>query len=303
MSSSKRQNTTEQGPPSKRPALASTSRQSLAPPTLQHHHHSSTLPRYSSDLRTTKIAIWNVNGVRSADQKSNNAFKKYIESEKADIVFVSELMWTGAADDPNLDWIKDQYEYRYFAPGGKVAVLSKIKPAVVSFGFPDWATSDKEEGDALIVTMEFVNYVLLCTYKQKRREDWDEDIADYLTQLQAQRAVIWCGDLNVLTDERDIEDVRKVEAARPHTRFSFTKAFRSLVKLHDLVDVWRLMNPNAREFTFTNKLLGGLRIDAFIVSRSVLPRIKSIEIRHDFLLKYPKASDHTPVVCVLEGEI
>ena len=118
----------------------------------------------------------------------------------------------------------------------------------------------------------------------------------YLLRLDAEKPVVYCGDLNVAHEEIDIKNPK---ANRQNAGFSdeerakmtrllssgFADTFR---RLHpDLAGVysWWSYRFHARENN------AGWRIDYFIVSERLLPRVVSSEIRTDVL-----GSDHCPVV-------
>lgn len=77
----------------------------------------------------------------------------------------------------------------------------------------------------------------------------------------------------------------------------------ALLQEAELVDVWRELHPDKREFTHTSARYGGWRIDGLIVSRDLLDKMISSEIRHEVFREFPNASDHWPIVTELRGPL
>ncbi|KAL8293317.1 hypothetical protein RQP46_000018 [Phenoliferia psychrophenolica] len=266
---------------------------------------------------TLKLATYNVNGLKSAGSKEKSyAFRKWVEAESADIIVLTEPKMPEAASAPELDYLSRLYKHRYWsAPGmkGQVAILSKVAPVgPARYGLPAWAESIKAEADSRIITLEFEKTYVVGTYVQnsgkakmfmEKRLAWDRDFQKYISELQKSKPVIWTGDFNVNADAKDVQDYDKVWNKLPGCHPEERKGMADLIASCDLVDVWRLMNPEGREWSHTTVFASGWRLDGFIVSRSLLPRVKSTSIRHEVQTHFATASDHRPVVCVVEGDL
>ncbi|KAM0753245.1 DNase I-like protein [Meredithblackwellia eburnea MCA 4105] len=262
---------------------------------------------------TTRIATWNLAGIRSASgEKRDFAFRKYVEAEDCDILVITEVRYQQIKNAEEFEWLARRYKHRYWSePDVLLGVVSKFKPmAPAVFGFPSWAESHHSNASSRCATVEFKEYFLVGTYVRnsgtdgknlKERRIWNRDFRKYIKELQKAKPVVWCGDFNVLPERKDIERASrvwdKVAGAFPEERADH----ELLMKECDLVDVWRLMNPEGREYTQSNNHTFGLRLDYFIVSRSFLTRVKSSTIQHAVRDAFPGASDHWPVECVLEG--
>ncbi len=83
------------------------------------------------------------------------------------------------------------------------------------------------------------------------KQAWNAAFATYLTELDAQKPVIWCGDLNVVQDERDIAAASKKWNKSPGYTALECDAHRELLQgtavpnSKPLVDVWRQQHPDA----------------------------------------------------------
>ncbi|KAL8293128.1 hypothetical protein RQP46_000822 [Phenoliferia psychrophenolica] len=240
----------------------------------------------------------------------------YIEAEDPDVLVITEVRHTkDVQTDPDLDWLKARYKHRIWAaPGirdGQVAVLSKLDPiAPPRFGFPSWAVSDETESKSRCIILEFTNYTHVATYcpnsgenqnRMQRRLLWNQDFQRLMEELVVAKPVIWAADFNAIGYKIDVERPDKVWDRKAGCLPVERDGYIELLKSCDLVDVWRLIHPRAREYTHTGASLSGWRLDGFCVSRPVLPRVKSTEIRHNVHTHFATSSDHWPVALVLEG--
>jgi hypothetical protein len=70
----------------------------------------------------------------------------------------------------------------------------------------------------------------------------------------------------------------------------------------DMIDTWRHLHPNARRYTYFSYRFGcrpkyiGWRLDYFVTSASLLPRVLASEIRDEVY----GASDHVPIMLLLD---
>ena len=131
------------------------------------------------------------------------------------------------------------------------------------------------------------------------RMEWEDDLREYLLELDAVKPVVYCGDLNVAHQEIDLKNPK---TNRMNPGFSdeergkmtqllssgFVDTFRALYPERTGAYSWWSYRFHARENN------AGWRIDYFIVSRRLMPRVKSADI-------WPEVtgSDHCPVVLEL----
>jgi exodeoxyribonuclease-3 len=124
---------------------------------------------------------------------------------------------------------------------------------------------------------------------------FEDDMRAYLLQLSADRPVIYCGDLNVAHREIDLKNPQSNTGNpgfSPQERdkmtellaAGFTDTFRWLYPDKTDAYTWWSYRFNARR----NNV--GWRIDYFIVSDSLRPRVKDALIYADVL-----GSDHCPI--------
>ncbi|WFD36957.1 DNA-(apurinic or apyrimidinic site) lyase [Malassezia cuniculi] len=253
-----------------------------------------------------RISAWNITSLKSSDQKG---FMRYIRAEDADIVVLTE---TKVNADPAHAGIESIYRYRYWGIGEKkgyagTAVLSKIKPENVTYGLPGF---DDPSSRGRMITLEFPNTVLIGTYAVNAGDNlktlgnkikWNDAIEKHIASF-AGRDVIWCGDLNVVWDDRDLAGASKKWNKSAGYTQAECDAHRRVLSANKMQDAWRVLHPDAvGHYTYygwrgmCRSRGSGWRIDSFIVSEDAMPRVKAVEIRHEIY----GASDHVPVVRML----
>uniref|UniRef100_H3AKA9 Endonuclease/exonuclease/phosphatase domain-containing protein n=1 Tax=Latimeria chalumnae TaxID=7897 RepID=H3AKA9_LATCH len=96
--------------------------------------------------------------------------------------------------------------------------------------------------------------------------------------------IIMGGDFNEVLDLQLDQSIK----AKPHTSGT-NRAIHTLISDFNLVDIWRVVNPTTRDYTFFTQHNSYLRIDLFLISRSLLGDTfaADIEIR--------TISDHAPI--------
>ena len=129
---------------------------------------------------------------------------------------------------------------------------------------------------------------------------WEDDIRDYLLDLDAKKPVVYCGDLNVAHQEIDIKNPgpnRRNPGFTDEEREKMTKLLSS-----GFVDTFRYLYPDKTgayswwSYRFNaRKNNAGWRIDYFIVSERLKDKIRNADIWSEVL-----GSDHCPVVLDLD---
>lgn len=127
------------------------------------------------------------------------------------------------------------------------------------------------------------------------RMTWEDDFRNYLLSLDAHKPVIICGDLNVAHKEIDLKNPKTNRRNAGFTdeereKFTilldsgFTDTFRYFYPEQKDIYSWWSYRFRAREKN------AGWRIDYFLVSNRLQPRLKDAKIHTDIY-----GSDHCPV--------
>ncbi|WFD27874.1 DNA-(apurinic or apyrimidinic site) lyase [Malassezia nana] len=265
-------------------------------------------PRDASHVR---LLIWNITSLKSSD---NKGLMKYLRAENADVAILSETKVNEKPSHPDIDAM---YPHQYWGIGEKkgyagIAVLSKSKPIHVEYGLPGF---DDPSTRGRLLTVEFAHTVIVGTYAVNAGDNlktldtknlWNKALEKHLQSLPSDKDVVWCGDLNVVWDDRDLAGAsKKWNKAAGYTQAE-CDAHRRVLAVNDMCDAWRELHPDAvGHYTYYGwrgncRARGaGWRIDSFIVSRKALPRVHACEIRHEIY----GASDHVPVVADLTGPL
>ena len=131
------------------------------------------------------------------------------------------------------------------------------------------------------------------------RMAWEDDIRDYLLELDAKKPVVYCGDLNVAHQEIDIKNPgpnRRNPGFTDEEREKMTKLLDS-----GFIDTFRYLYPDKTgAYSWWSYLYharehnAGWRIDYFLVSEALKDRIADSVIHPEIY-----GSDHCPVELIL----
>lgn len=248
-----------------------------------------------------KLVSWNVNGIRACIEKGfGDTFRKL----DADIFALQETkMQEGQADitQNGYDLYMNSAEKKGYSG---TAVYSRLKPTNVKYGM-----SNFPDNEGRVITLEFEEFYFVTCYtpnsqnELKRldyRMEWEDNIREYLKELDKAKPVIYCGDLNVAHKEIDLKNPktnRKNAGFTDEEREKFTKLLSS-----GFTDSYRFIYPDKEgEYSWwsyrfnARKNNAGWRIDYFVVSDRIKEKIKDAKILTDIL-----GSDHCPVVLEIE---
>ena len=249
-----------------------------------------------------KLISWNVNGLRAVLRKG---FLDYLAREKPHVLCLQETRC-----DPNdVEQLWPAAYTTYWNPAQKegyagTAIFTQSRPLSVMTGI-DIALHDRE---GRVLTAEFPDFFLVNVYvpnsqreltRLAYRQQWDRDFLRYLKRLDRRKPVVFCGDLNVAHTEIDL--------AHPKTNVhnhGFTPeeraGFGAFVKA-GFLDTFREFERGGGHYTWWSPMAGardrniGWRIDYFLVSAALRPRLKNAFIRPDVT-----GSDHCPVGIEIE---
>ena len=155
-----------------------------------------------------KFISWNVNGLRACVQKG---FLDFFNSIDAAFFCIQESKLQAGQIDLDLPGQHQYWNYAEKKGYSGTAIFAKNEPLSVSYGI-DIEEHDKE---GRVVTLEYDNFYLVAWYtpnsqnELKRlpyRMQWEDDFREYLKDLDAQKPVVLCGDLNVAHNESDLKN-------------------------------------------------------------------------------------------------
>lgn len=249
-----------------------------------------------------KLISWNVNGLRAVLRKN---FLEYLDEEAPDVLCLQETK----AGPNDVEQLWPAFYTTYWNTAEKkgysgTVLFTKTRPLNVTCGI-GMAEHDRE---GRVLTAEFPDLFLVNVYvpnaqreltRLAYRQQWDRDFLRYLKKLERRKPVIFCGDLNVAHTEIDLANPKANVRNHGFTveeRAGFTAFVRA-----GFVDTFREFEKGGGHYTWWSQMSGarsrniGWRIDYFLLSAVLRPRLKRAFIRADVL-----GSDHCPVGIVMD---
>lgn len=249
-----------------------------------------------------KFISWNVNGLRACEGKG---FSDIFRTLNADFFCLQETKMQHGQLDLQFEGYQSFWNYAEKKGYSGTAIFTKHQPLQVTYGLG----IDEHDHEGRVITLEMPDFYLVTVYvpnaqgglkRLAYRMKWDEDFRTYLKALDATKPVIVCGDLNVAHQEIDLKNPktnRRNAGFTDEEREQFTKllgsgftdSFRHFYPTLEGAYSWWSYRFKAREKN------AGWRIDYFVVSNRLMPRISSAAIHNEVF-----GSDHCPVELVME---
>ena len=248
-----------------------------------------------------KFISWNVNGLRAVAGKG---FADIFAELDADFFCLQETKLQAGQID--LEFLGYESFWNYAEKKGYSGTAIYTKHSLLSvrygMGIPEHDTEGR------VITLEYGDFFLVCAYvpnsqdglkRLDYRMQWEDALRGYLTGLDAEKPVVYCGDLNVAHEEIDLKN-----PATNHLNAGFSDEERA--KFTELLaagftDSWRLQHPTDVKYSWWSYRMNarernaGWRIDYFVVSNRLQDRIVSTDIHNEIF-----GSDHCPVEVVLD---
>lgn len=251
-----------------------------------------------------RLVSWNVNGLRAIIKKD---FLSSLEALNPDVLCLQE---TKAQVDQVMTALEDLEGYYIYANSAErkgyssTAILTRQEPISVSY---DMGIEEHDQ-EGRVITAEFEDYFLVTVYtpnsgsELKRldyRQSWDKAFLDFLKALETRKPVVVCGDLNVAHKDIDL--------ARPKPNYNKSAGYMQeeidgidALTEAGFCDTFRHKHPEEARYSWWSFRAGararnvGWRIDYFLASSSLLPRVEEAWIHTETM-----GSDHCPVSLTL----
>jgi len=263
-----------------------------------------------------KIYSWNVNGIRAVVKKDK--WLPFLKTEQPDILCLQEIK----AKPEQIDAAIDGYHAFWYSadkPGySGTAILSKVPPLQVINGFPqDIIDHYKVSGDTYgdpnqegrVMAAEFEKFWVVTVYTPNAKDDlsrvplrhnhWDPAFLAYCQQLEKTKPVVFCGDLNVAHTEDDLANPKPNRGKKGFTDEE-RAGFQAFVDA-GFIDTLRLFKQGNGYYSWWSHFANararnvGWRIDYFLVSAGLKPKVKSADIHAKVL-----GSDHCPISVTID---
>ena len=250
-----------------------------------------------------KLISWNVNGLRACLSKG---FMEFLEQADADVICLQETkMQAGQAEVP----LPEEYAQYWNSAVKKgysgTAVFTRKTPLCVSMGLG----IEEHDQEGRVITAEFEEFFLVNVYTPNAqrgltrldyRMEWEDVFREYLKTLDRKKPVIVCGDMNVAHQDIDLKNPKsnqKNAGFTPEERGKMTELLES-----GFADSFRRLYPDKTgAYTWWSYMYNarsnnaGWRIDYFLVSERLMPRVGDSEIYAQVM-----GSDHCPIALLLE---
>lgn len=246
-----------------------------------------------------KIISWNVNGIRAVIKKG---FYDFVKEHQPDILCLQETK----AHPEQVDLDMEELPVRFWNSAEKkgysgTSIFLNENPTNSYNGI----NIDKHDNEGRVITLEFSNYFLVTVYTPNSKRDlarldyryneWDVDFLNYVKDLEKNKPVIFCGDLNVAHKEIDLKNPKTNKKNAGFT-VEEREGFDNIVKA-GFIDTFREFNQDPDHYTWWSYMFNsraknvGWRIDYFCVSESIKDNLVDA-----YILPQVMGSDHAPVV-------
>ena len=249
-----------------------------------------------------KFVSWNVNGLRAVAGKG---FADVFVELDADFVCLQETKMQAGQLDLEFPGYQSYWNYAEKKGYSGTAIYTRHTPHSVKYGIG----LEEHDQEGRVITLEYPEFFLVNAYVPNVRRDleriplrmeWEDALRAHLLALDAEKPVLYCGDLNVAHQPIDLKNAKSNEGnagSTPEERgkmtellaAGFTDAFR--FKYPDRTDAytWWSYMGRAREKNV------GWRIDYWIVSNRIADRVQDVIIHADVM-----GSDHCPLELVID---
>ena len=249
-----------------------------------------------------KFISWNVNGLRACVDKG---FLETFSALDADFFSLQETKMQPGQLELELPGYR-QFWYSAEKKGySGTAVFTKHEPLSARYG----VGVEELDHEGRLITLEYSGFYLLTCYTPNAQEGlkridfrmaWEDALRAYMQKLDAEKPVIFCGDLNVAHQEIDLKNPKTNRGSAGFSdeeRGKFTELLAA-----GFTDTWRFQHPDTTdEYSWWSYRLHarernvGWRIDYFVISDRLRENLISTHIHREIL-----GSDHCPVELVIQ---
>ena len=248
-----------------------------------------------------KLISWNVNGLRACEGKG---FSDVFKQLDADFFCLQETKMQAGQLDLQYDGYQSYWNYADKKGYSGTAIYTRHTPINVTRGIG----VDEHDHEGRVVTLEMERFFLVCVYTPNSQNElkrldyrmkWEADFQAYLKNLDKQKPVIVCGDMNVAHEEIDIKNPktnRRNAGFTDEEREKFSQLLAS-----GFCDTFRTLHPEDVTYSWwsyrfkAREKNAGWRIDYFVVSDRLREHLAGASIHTDIM-----GSDHCPVLLEID---
>jgi exodeoxyribonuclease III len=253
-----------------------------------------------------KITTWNINGLRAVLGK--NAWEP-VRAENSDIFCLQEVKARPEqlSPDQHQQFAGFQAHWNPAQRPGYSGVITLLKESPLAvemgLGYPEFDTEGR------VICTRHPGFLLFNIYfpNGQRGQDRVDFKLDFYARLlercdklhAAGEKIVLCGDFNTAHKEIDLANPR--ENSKTSGFLPEERVWLDCYLQHGFVDAFRSLYPDRVQYTWWTYITNararnvGWRLDFFMVSEALLPRVKDVVI-HDQLM----GSDHCPVSILID---
>ena len=248
-----------------------------------------------------KFISWNVNGLRACAGKG---FRDIFKELDADLFCLQETKLQEGQIDMQFDGYRSFWNYADKKGYSGTAIFTKHEPVNVFYGLG----IDEHDHEGRVITLEMDKFYLVGMYvpnsqdglkRLDYRMKWEDDLRNYVMELDKKKPVIICGDLNVAHEEIDLKNPKT-----NHMNAGFSDEERA--KFSELLnsgftDTFRYKYPEQVTYSWwsyrfkAREKNTGWRIDYFVMSDRLRENLIDAGIHTEIM-----GSDHCPVELTLD---
>jgi len=243
-----------------------------------------------------KFISWNVNGLRACVGKD---FEKYFNALNADFFCLQETKMQAGQLDLQFPGYESYWNYAEKKGYSGTAIYTKHKPLSIKYGIG----IEEHDHEGRVIALEYDKFYIVTVYtpnsqdglrRLEYRMKWEEDFQTFLHELDKNKPVIVCGDMNVAHEEIDIKNPKT-----NHKNAGFTDDEREKMTIllnNGFIDSFRTLYPEQITYSWWSYRFHarenntGWRIDYFLTSERIKDNIEDAKIHTDIF-----GSDHCPV--------
>ena len=244
-----------------------------------------------------KLITWNVNGLRAV---INKGFADFFIRNNADIFCIQETKMQEGQLDIQFDGYQKYFNSALKKGYSGTAIFTKKKPEQITYGIG----IEEHDTEGRVITLEYKTFYMVNVYtpnsqreltRLEYRMEWEDAFRNYLKNLDKNKPVIMCGDLNVAHEEIDLKNPKQNRRSAGFTDEEREKMTQLLQ--NGFIDTYRYLYPEETDcYTWWSYMMKarekniGWRIDYFIVSERLKDKIQDVKIHSQVM-----GSDHYPV--------
>ena len=248
-----------------------------------------------------KLISWNVNGIRAVLDKG---FMDAFHALDADVFCLNETKVQAGQVKLDLPGYNQYWNYSEKKGYSGVAIFTRKEPKEVRYGIG----IEEHDHEGRVIAVDLADFWLVAVYTPNAQDGlkrldyrmrWEDDFRNYLKQLEMEKLVVVCGDLNVAKEEIDLKNPKTNRKNAGFTDEERNKMRELLAS--GFVDSFRYLHPDEEgayswwSYRFhAREKNAGWRIDYFLTSEKLKERIEEAKIHPEIF-----GSDHCPVELVL----